>query len=104
MYYNVPVEISKQEDGLWRVDASCLQGCWVDGDTLEQALADIHEVIAMVLDVYKEQGRPLPPELSGGDALPITISIPVCPTEHKFRRFPLHAAKARRSKKLVAHQ
>lgn len=88
MFYNVPVTINKQEDGLWRVEAPDLQGCWVDAPTLEKALAEIHEVIAMVVDVYKEKGWPLPETVKKCDQLPITMTLAVCPTEHEFHRDP----------------
>lgn len=104
MYYNVPVEISKQEDGLWRVEAPGLQGCFVDAETLERALAEIHEVIAMMLDIRQEEGLPLPGDIVPGDALPIATTVPVCPSEHHFRRFPLRSAKARRSNKPFVRQ
>ena len=100
MYYNVPVEISKQEDGLWRVEVPSLQGCFVDADTLEGALAEIHEAIAMMIDVRQEEGLPLPADIFSADALPIATTVPVCPSEHHFRRFPLRDGKAT-SKSLV---
>lgn len=99
MYYKVPVEISKQEDGLWRVEAPGLQGCFVDAETLERALAEIHEVIAMMLDIRQEEGLPLPADVTPGEALPIGTTVLVCPSEHRFRRFPLHGPKERRSSK-----
>lgn len=86
MYYQVPLKISKQEDGLWRVESPHLKGCWVDAATLEQALGEIHEVIAMVVDVYQEKGWPLPEEVQTTEALPLTAVIPVAVSEHKFRR------------------
>jgi predicted RNase H-like HicB family nuclease len=84
MYYQVPLKISKQEDGLWRVEATCLQGCWVDAPTLEQALAEIHEVIAMVLDLYQEDSYPLPEQVKVHETLPLYASIPICPDEIEF--------------------
>jgi len=102
MYYQVPLKISKQEDGLWRVDAICLQGCWVDAPTLEQALAEIHEVIAMVLDVYQEEGWAFPKEVTITDALLLSASIPVAPSEIKFRRVSkLTAARKRRQRAMA---
>ena len=38
MCYQVPVEISRQADNLWRVEPPALQGCWVDEPTLAEAL------------------------------------------------------------------
>lgn len=52
MYYQVPVEINQQEDGLWRADALSLQGYWVDAPTLAHALTEMPQIIAMVLDLY----------------------------------------------------
>ena len=97
MYYQVPLKISKQEDGLWRVEAPDLQGCFVDEPTLAGALYEIHEVIAMFLDLNQEEGHPLPEEVKVSDTLPLTVSIPVAPSEIKFRRVSkLTAARKRR--------
>ena len=99
MYYNVPVTISKQEHGLWRVEAPSLQGCFVDGEKLKQALADIHEGIAMMLDALKEEGAPLPSDIVASDNLPVTTTVLVAPSEHTFRRFRLRSAKTGRLRK-----
>lgn len=93
MYYKVPVQISKQEDGLWRVEAPDLQGCFVDAETIEQALAEIHEVVAMMVDVYQEKGWVLPTSVVQEEHLPVSTMLPICVTEHKFRRIPASAAK-----------
>ena len=84
MYYQVPPKITKQEDGLWRVEAPSLQGCVVDEPTLAQALYEVHEVIAMLLDVNQEEGRPLPEEVKVSRSLPLYASIPVAPDEIEF--------------------
>ena len=99
MYYNVPVTISKQEDGLWRVEAPSLPGCFVDDEKLEQALADIHEGVAMFLDVLQQEGTPPPADIVPCDTLPLALTVLVAPSEHSFRRFPLRSAKTRRERK-----
>jgi predicted RNase H-like HicB family nuclease len=86
MYPQVPVTIDRQEDGLWRVEALHLNGCWVDAPALEQGLAEIQAVIAMVLDVYQVESWPLPNEVSITDDLPLHTAIPVAPGDIKFRR------------------
>ncbi len=96
MYYQVPLEINKQEDGLWRVDAPSLQGCWVDAGTLEEALSEIQEVIAMVIDAYQEESWPLPKEVTTTDILPLQAIMPVAVGEHKFRRVNEHAKRKTR--------
>jgi predicted RNase H-like HicB family nuclease len=73
--YAVPVEISQQEDELWRVECPAFQRCFVDDADLSQALADIQEVIKLNIDLYRERGEPLPAEINP-DALILTV-IPV---------------------------
>ena len=77
MYYKVPLEVSHQEDGLWRATALHLKGCWVDAPTLAEALAQISDVIAMVLDLYNERGWPVPEEVQSMDKPSFTMSLPV---------------------------
>lgn len=84
MYYQVPLKITKQEDGLWRVEAPSLQGCFVDAPTLAEGLSQIYEGIAMILDLEQEKGRPLPQEVKVSRALPLDASIPVFPDEVEF--------------------
>ncbi len=84
MYYQVPLKKSKQEDGLWRVEAPSLRGCWVDEPTLAEALYEIHEVIAMFLHLNQEEGHPLPEGVAVEEALPLHASIPVSPDEIEF--------------------
>ncbi len=96
MYYNVPVTVSKQEDGLWRAEAPGIQACWVDAETLEQALADIHEVIVMAFDLDLGDPGDLPAGIVRSEALPFTVTVPVNPAEHHIKRYPVRAAKAKR--------
>ena len=88
VYYHVPVEIRRQEDGLWRAESPYLKGCWVDAHTLEEALAQIHEVIVMAMDVYSEEGWPIPKEVAASDTLPLHTTVPVAPGEVKFLCIP----------------
>jgi predicted RNase H-like HicB family nuclease len=86
MYYQVPVEINRQEDGLWRAEAPSLQGCWVDASTVELALAQMPQVITMIIDLYLEKGWPIPEEVSSTDFPPMHASLPVAIEEHEFHR------------------
>jgi len=47
--YRFPIIIEKDEDGYF---ASCpaLQGCYTQGDTYEEALANIHDAIELYLE------------------------------------------------------
>jgi predicted RNase H-like HicB family nuclease len=37
-----------------------LQGCYSQGETVEEALANIREVIEMCLEELRERGEPIP--------------------------------------------
>ena len=84
--YQVEVQIGKQEDGLWRVEVPGLHGCWVDAPTLAQALAEIQEGAAMVLDEYEERGWDLPSSVAPLGQQPGTALLPVLINEHLFAR------------------
>jgi len=49
MKYRFPIIIEKDEDGYF---ASCpaLQGCYTQGDTYEETLANIHDAIELYLE------------------------------------------------------
>ncbi len=96
LYHQVHIEITKQEDGLYRAEVPYLQGCWVDEPTLAEAISEIQEVIAMMIDIYQEDGKPLPQEISTQEALPLKATIPVAVSEHKFRRISKSAKNKRR--------
>ena len=53
------VTIDRDEDGVWIVECPAILGCVSQGDTKEEALANIREAIALCLEVRAEQGLPL---------------------------------------------
>ncbi|MBM3926525.1 MAG: type II toxin-antitoxin system HicB family antitoxin [SAR202 cluster bacterium] len=99
MFYQVPLEISKQEDGLWRVSVPGLRGCWVDTKTLEDGISEIQECILMFIDIYQEEGRELPAGITKQNHLPLRASIFVNDAETpkpKVKRTGSKAATAER--------
>jgi antitoxin HicB len=50
-----------QEDGGFTVTAPSLPGCISEGDTYEEAVANIREAIAAWIEVSREYGDDLPP-------------------------------------------
>jgi len=74
--YAMPVQISKMEDERYRAECTILQGCFVDGETLEQVLTDIQEAIALYIEASRERGLPLPEIAESPDLALLTI-IPV---------------------------
>ena len=53
------VTVDRDEDGVWIVECPYIPGCVSQGDTKEEALANIREAIALCLEVRAEQGLPL---------------------------------------------
>jgi predicted RNase H-like HicB family nuclease len=92
--YSIEVELSKQEDGLWRARVPAMQGCFVDGPKLHEVLRDIQEVAAMFIDIELERGK-APKTLEPGAVEGLRLRLPVILSEHSFRR----VAKPRSRKK-----
>ena len=53
------VTIDRDEDGVWIVECPSIPGCVSQGDTKDEALANIQEAIALCIEVRTEQGLPL---------------------------------------------
>ena len=77
--YAMPVQISKMEDGGYRAECTILQGCFVDGGTLEEVLTDVQEAIALYIEASRERGLPLP-EIAESPGSALLTIIPVAVT------------------------
>ena len=51
--------LDRDEDGVWIAECPSIPGCVSQGETREQALANIQEAIALCLEVRAERGLPL---------------------------------------------
>ncbi len=47
---NLPIIVEKDEGGFYVVECPLLKGCYTQGETLDEALTNIHEVIEMCLE------------------------------------------------------
>ena len=54
------VFLEPDEDGGYVVTCPSLHGCYSQGDTVEEALANIREAIELCLDDLRERGEPIP--------------------------------------------
>ncbi len=57
MIFNVTID--RDEDGVWVVECPAIPGCVSQGNTKEEALANVKEAIALCLEVRAEKGFPL---------------------------------------------
>ncbi len=53
------VTIDRDEDGAWVAECPSIPGCVSQGETKEEALANVGEAIAACLEVRAERGMPL---------------------------------------------
>lgn len=53
------VTIDRDEDGVWIVECPAIPGCVSQGDTKDEAIANIQEAIVLCIEVRAEQGLPL---------------------------------------------
>lgn len=51
--------LERDEDGVWIVECPSIPGCVSQGETRDEALANIREAIAACLEVRAERGLPL---------------------------------------------
>lgn len=51
--------LERDDDGVWIAECPSIQGCVSQGETRQDALANIREAIAACLEVRAERGMPL---------------------------------------------
>jgi predicted RNase H-like HicB family nuclease len=55
--------IQDEENAGYTIEVPSLPGCISQGDTLEEALANIKEAIALYIEVLIEDGQPIPEDV-----------------------------------------
>ncbi len=86
MHYQAKITVTKQEDGLWRLQVPGMKGAWVDAPSLEQGFSEIQEAIAMMLKYYLEREWPLPESITGVEGPPHEATIPIILNEYYPRQ------------------
>ncbi len=56
--YSFTVIIEKDEDGMYVAEVPDLKGCYTQGATLEEVLANIKEVIMLCIETQREEILP----------------------------------------------
>ena len=56
------VTLDRDEDGTWVVECPAIPGCVSQGQTRDEALANVEDAIRLCLKVRTERGLPLTPE------------------------------------------
>lgn len=77
--YRLQVIIEVDEDGKYIASCPVLQGCYTQGDTFEEAMENIKDVIEMCVEELKEEDQQEESALSYADG-----GIRECPAPQTF--------------------
>ena len=64
MVYRLPLVFTPQPEGGYTVTSPALPELITEGETLEEAHANVRDAFEAVAELYAEQGRPLPAAIS----------------------------------------
>ena len=62
--YRIPLVFAPQPEGGYTVTSPVLPELLTEGDTLEEAQANVRDAFEAVVELYAEQKRSLPPSIS----------------------------------------
>jgi len=63
MLLKLPLVLAPQPEGGYTVTSPFLPELVTEGDTAEEALANVNDALAAVIETYHDLGRPLPANL-----------------------------------------
>jgi antitoxin HicB len=64
MMYRIPLVFTPQPEGGYTVTSPVLPELVTEGDTLEEAQENVRDAFAAVVELYNDEGRPLPASIS----------------------------------------
>ena len=67
MIARVPLILEPQPEGGYTVTSPSLPELITEGDTMSEALANVEDAFAAVVEIYEERGLPLPPDICVDD-------------------------------------
>ena len=62
-HFKLPLVFDPQPEGGFTVTSPLLPELITEGDTIEDALENVRDALAAVIEAYQESGRTLPPNL-----------------------------------------
>ena len=72
MQYRIPLTLSPQPEGGYTVTSPLLPELVTEGATADEALDNVKDALAAVVEIYEDLGRPLPSK-----AQVLDLSVPV---------------------------
>lgn len=68
MHYKIPLVLTPQAEGGYTVTSPLLPELVTEGDTVDDALANVRDALAAVIETYEDLGRSLPRNAQIADA------------------------------------
>ena len=68
MIARIPLILEPQPEGGYTVTSPLLPELITEGDTIAECLVNVEDAFAVVLEIYEDEGRLLPPEIHVDDA------------------------------------
>jgi len=62
--YRFTIVIEQDEDGVYISSCPALQGCYSQGDTYKEAVANLKDAIQLHIEARREVGEPIPIEVA----------------------------------------
>ena len=59
----VPIRLERQPEGGFTVTSQLLPELITEGDTFDEAIANVSDALIAVTELYEDTGRALPPEI-----------------------------------------
>ena len=60
MFYKIPLFLTPQPGGAYTVTSPLLPELVTEGDTLDEALANVKDALSSVIETYQDLGKSLP--------------------------------------------
>ncbi len=81
MNYKIPLVLTPQPEGGYTVTSPILPELLTEGDTLDEALENVKDALAAVVETYQDLGRSLPtgarwPDPSGPLSFETVVTVP----------------------------
>jgi antitoxin HicB len=64
VHYKLPLVFEPQPEGGYTVTSPAVPELLTEGDSVEDALENVRDALAAVLEIYRDAGRSLPSELA----------------------------------------
>ena len=58
--FKIPLLLTAQPEGGYTVTSPILPELLTEGDSIEEALANVRDALTAVIEIYEDQGKPLP--------------------------------------------